>query len=102
MKRKRDKGKNVVRDIAYSRILILFELAEGEFDSHPERSKRYVELARKIGMRNKVTLSSELKRKFCKKCGAYLKEGVNSSIEKGEGFSVVNCKKCGSARKSRD
>jgi len=49
--------------IARERILILLDLAEKEFKKHPERSRRYVELARKISLRYNVRLSKQLKRK---------------------------------------
>lgn len=34
-------------DIAKERIEILFRLAENEFKKYPERSRRYIQLARK-------------------------------------------------------
>jgi len=51
--------------IARERIQILFSLAEKEIKKHPERSRRYIELARKLGLRYNVRLPRELKRKFC-------------------------------------
>ena len=56
------------KKIASERINILFRLASEEFKKHPERSNRYVELARKIGMRYNVRIPKLLKRRFCKKC----------------------------------
>ena len=38
------------RDIARQRIEILFELAAREKPFHPERSDRYVQIARAIGL----------------------------------------------------
>lgn len=58
--------------IARERIQILFSLAEKEFNKYPERSRRYIQLARKIGLRYNVRLSKELKRKFCKNCNSLL------------------------------
>src|SRR3989344_6871961 len=37
--------------IAEERIKILFDLAKKEFEKNPQRSRRYVELARNIGTR---------------------------------------------------
>lgn len=54
--------------IAKERIEILLDLAKKEFKNHPERSKKYVELARKIGKRYNVRLTKKQKRSFCKKC----------------------------------
>lgn len=81
--------------IARERIKILFELAEKEFEKHPERSRRYIELARKIGMRYNVRLG-KLKRKFCKNCNTLLKPGVTSNVmlDTKNKTVVVICKNC--------
>ncbi len=95
----RPKGKNFAGDIALQRIWRLFELAEKEFGKSPERSKRYVEIARNLSTRNNVTIPSELKRKFCRKCGAYWKEGVNLEVgEEGE-LAVLKCGECKAERR---
>ncbi len=84
--------------IAKERIQILFNLAEKEFKKHPERSKRYVELARKIGLRYNVRLSREFKRKFCKNCNSLLVPSVTSKVRtdsnaKAITIKCLNCKK---------
>jgi len=91
--------KDEVRKIATERIYRLFELAGKEFLAHPERSRRYVELALKIAKRNNAKVPRELKEKYCKKCGAFLKEGKNSELKDGDGILEVKCKECGFARK---
>jgi len=85
------------RRIARERIRILFEEADKAFKEHPERSKRYVELAKKIGMRYNVRIPRELKRKFCKKCLSYLKPGVNCRIRtrRDKQAVIVTCLVCG-------
>ncbi len=85
------------KKIARERIQILFELAKKEFDKHPERSKRYVELARKIGMRYNVRLTKEMKMSFCKKCFSYLKPGINCRVRvrKDKQSVILTCLKCG-------
>jgi ribonuclease P protein subunit RPR2 len=82
--------------IARERIQILFDLAEKEFKKHPERSRRYVELARKIGLRYNIRLPKELKKKFCKNCNSLLVPGVSSSVrlKKKERLVRVKCLKC--------
>lgn len=84
--------------IAKERILILFSLAEKEFKKHPERSKRYIELARKIGLRYNVRLSKVEKRRFCKNCNTLLKPGTTSQIRLDKKTKAINviclaCKK---------
>ena len=50
---KRGKRPNWMLEIAEERMDILFSQAEKEFNEHPERSHRYVELARKISKKYK-------------------------------------------------
>jgi ribonuclease P protein subunit RPR2 len=83
--------------IAKERISILFDLALKELKKHPERSIRYVELARKIGLRYNVRLR-KLKRVFCKKCNTVLIPGYTSRIrisskEKIIKIKCLNCQK---------
>lgn len=82
--------------IAKERIQILFDLAEKEFTKHPERSRRYVELARKIGLRYNIRFPKKIKRKFCKECNTLLKPGTTSQvrIESKKKTIVIKCLKC--------
>jgi ribonuclease P protein subunit RPR2 len=84
------------QDIAKERIDILFNLAEKEFKKHPERSRRYVELARKIGLRYNIRFPKELKRKFCKNCNNLLKPGIGSQvrIDSKKRAIFIKCLKC--------
>jgi len=88
-------GKNKRREIALERIYRLFELAEKEFGERPDRSKRYVELARKLSTRNKAVIPSELKKRFCKKCGSFLKKGKNAEWKNLGELIEIKCKECG-------
>ncbi len=84
------------RVIALERIEILFSEAETAFKEHPERSNRYVELARKIAMKTKVRIRPELKKRFCKHCLTYLKPGINCRVrlsQKHLVYCCLNCKK---------
>ncbi len=92
-------NKNLVEQIALERIETLFGLAEKEFKKHPERSRRYVELARKISMRNRARIPRELKKRFCKKCGAFLVKGKNCERKEFGELVQINCKECGFAFK---
>lgn len=77
------------------RIHRLFELAEAEYPSKPERSKRYVSLARRIGMRYRVRLPRELRQKMCRGCGAYLVPGSTSRVRLYGGCLCITCLECG-------
>ena len=84
--------------IAEERIEILFGLAEKEFKKHNARSKRYVELARKIGLRYNVRLSKEQKRKFCKNCFSLLIPGKTSKVrlDRKTRSITIKCLNCNS------
>ena len=87
-----------VEKIALERVYRLFELAEAEFEKHPERSNRYVEIALAVQKRNKCVMPSELKPKYCKKCRAFLVKGKNAE-EKIEGMlRKITCKECGAVK----
>ncbi len=88
-------SKNLRKEIALERVCRLFELAEKEFEKKPERSKRYVELARKLSTRNKAPIPSALKKRFCKKCGAFLKQGKNAEWMDLGKMVEIECRECG-------
>lgn len=98
---KRGKKPEWQRRIAKERIEILFKLAEEEFKKHPERSRRYIQLARKIGLRYNIRLSKSLKRKFCKKCNSLLIPGFSSEvkIKSREKVVEVKCLNCGNVKR---
>ena len=89
-----------IQQIALERIHRLFELAEKEFPKHPERSKRYIALAKEIGKKATMRFPDEFKTRFCKKCNAYLKKGKNAEITKEGTMTIVKCLECGFERKT--
>nr|WP_321497192.1 ribonuclease P protein component 4 [uncultured Methanolobus sp.] len=99
MAKSRKKSKVVARSIAQERIEYLFGLARSEFSASSEMSKRYVALARKIGMRHRVSISSELKRTFCKNCGSLLVPGNNSRVRLKDDTIIITCLDCGSIKR---
>ena len=91
---RRKKGYYRAKDLARQRIERLFLLAEEEHVLHPERSDRYVALARKMGMRMRVRIPRRLKRRICKGCGCYLSsERVRVRLQ--DGVVAVTCVECG-------
>ncbi|MBD3155741.1 MAG: ribonuclease P [Candidatus Aenigmarchaeota archaeon] len=99
--RRRSKKPKWQLKIAKERIDILFELAKKELKKYPKRSRRYVELARKIGLRYNIRLSKERKRSFCKKCNTLLYIGKTAKItsDKLPELKVVKCLNCGEKKK---
>lgn len=89
------KSKNpATRHIARERITALFRQAEGAAGAHPERSNRYVELARKIAMRQRVRIDREHRRRFCRQCSSFLVPGQNMRVRVHRGNVVVTCLVC--------
>ena len=88
------------RRIALERMEILFGLAEKEaLQGHAPRARRYVDLARRLGMRYNVRVPPEYKRRFCKECLAYLVPSVNARVRVGRGRVVVTCLACGAVQR---
>ncbi len=96
MKRKRGKKSWFRSKIARERIERLFTLAKEELEKNPERSKSYVELARKIGKRYNARLTKEQKRSFCKKCNQLLIPGKTSKVEldSKKKVIIIKCLNC--------
>lgn len=83
--------------IALERIGVFFDRAEKGFEKHPERSTRYIKLARKIGERYNIRIPREFRRRFCKKCNSFLVPGKNCTVRaRGkQGAVIVKCGVCG-------
>jgi ribonuclease P protein subunit RPR2 len=98
MPKRRHKGHE--RRIALERIVTLYRLAEREaLARHGERARRYVVLARRIGMRYNVRTPAEFKRSFCRACNAYLVPSLNATVRVGGGRITVTCTACGSVQR---
>jgi ribonuclease P protein subunit RPR2 len=83
-------------NIASERIDILFNQAEEEaLADNLQRSDRYVELARKIGMRYNVRVPGRYKRRYCKFCHSYLIPSKNSRVRVRGKRIVLSCESCG-------
>ncbi|HYB84800.1 MAG TPA: ribonuclease P protein component 4 [archaeon] len=87
-----------VKEIARERIGILFTQARKAFRDDPQLAKRYVELARKVGMKAGVRLTREQKSRICKGCGSFLVPGVNCRVRTRSEYGttvLVTCLECG-------
>ena len=85
------------KSLVKERIARLFEQAEEVFYSHPDRSRRYVEMARKLAMRYNQRLSREQKSSFCQECSTLLKPGHTSTARTSpkQRSLITTCKECG-------
>ena len=89
-------------DIAEERIGLLYRFAREVFDKNPGLAKRYVEIARLIGMRCRVRIPRELKRFTCKGCGSLLIPGANCRVRtkpKKPTILVMTCLTCGEIKR---
>ena len=88
------KNKIEQKKIGRERIHILFKEAKSSFKDNPDRSDRYIHLARKIGMKLNIRLPRSLQLKFCKHCYKFLQPGINSTQRTKEGKLIIYCKTC--------
>ncbi len=86
-------------DMAEQRIRRLFDLAEQAFPARPDLANRYVEIARRISMRHRASIPPGLKKRVCKKCGAFLVPGGNSRVRLDGKNAIVTCLECGALRR---
>ena len=91
MKRNRGNKPEYQLRIASERIAILFDEAEKIAKEDKALARRYVQLARKIGMRYNVRIPRELKRKYCKYCRNILL-GARHRLKNG--IIVIKCPSC--------
>lgn len=82
------------KQIAKERINELFNRAKEIFDENPSLSNRYVEIARKIAMKAQVSIPSNLKKSYCKKCFSYLVPGRNLRIRTRNKKLIYYCTNC--------
>jgi ribonuclease P protein subunit RPR2 len=96
MAKRRSIGRREARGIARERMDILFDLARETSPRDRELSRRYVSLARKIGMRYNVRLLKNDKLMICKNCNSFLVPGVNCRVRTHASRVVITCLDCGS------
>jgi RNase P subunit RPR2 len=88
--------------IAKERIEILLGLARRIYKKNPKLAKRYVKLARKVGMKCNVRIPKEERLFICKNCNMPLILGINCRVRvrsKGGTKTVVTCLECDSKRR---
>ncbi|NOQ55689.1 MAG: ribonuclease P [Nanohaloarchaea archaeon] len=95
-KRSRGKKKTWQVEIAKERMHILFDQADRRFKTDPDLSDRYMEIAKKISTKLNVPIPRELKRRFCRNCGAYLVYGANARqrVNSEKKYVIMTCLRC--------
>lgn len=87
------------KKIARERIAVLFSRAEETFSTHPGLSDRYVEIARRIAMRQRIRIDRDFRRQFCRNCSSFLVPGNTSRVRISGGNVVVTCLACKKKRR---
>ncbi|MCX6685594.1 MAG: ribonuclease P [Methanoregula sp.] len=87
------------KKIARERLAVLFSLAQAIFSTHPALSSRYVEIARRIAMRQRIRIDREFRRQFCRHCSSFLVPGRTSRVRVHGGNVVVTCLGCKKKRR---
>jgi ribonuclease P protein subunit RPR2 len=86
--------------VAGERVGELFGLAEAEAPKGPGGfADRYVQLARKVGMRYNVRLLPEYRELYCRGCSTYWVDGRTVRTRLRSGHRVRTCLVCGRARR---
>ncbi|MFW9973038.1 MAG: ribonuclease P protein component 4 [Candidatus Odinarchaeota archaeon] len=93
------KLKQIVKEIANSRILYLFQKAHEVFPKNRNLANRYIYLARRYAQRARVRIPFEWKRRICHKCKMFLYPGLNCRIrmhsQRGNGSHIsITCFEC--------
>jgi ribonuclease P protein subunit RPR2 len=87
------------RAIAQVRMERLLDLAMVEVrEGRIERSRRYVTLARRIGMRTNTPMLKD--RPYCRECMAALLPGINCRVRLRSDRVVMRCLSCGAVRRA--
>ncbi|MFX1597478.1 MAG: hypothetical protein ACFFC5_00205 [Promethearchaeota archaeon] len=77
---------------------ILLRMAERVYSENARRARRYVEIVRRIGIRCRVRVPSEWRRRICKSCNSFLWPGVSCRVrlrKRRESHAVITCLTCG-------
>ncbi|MFX0059214.1 MAG: ribonuclease P protein component 4 [Candidatus Hodarchaeota archaeon] len=94
----KSKNKAIIRKIARTRMLYLFNKANEIFLENKDLANRYIHLARKYSQRAKIRIPSVWKKRICHKCKRFLYPGLNCRIRlhsKGKGSHVsMTCFEC--------
>jgi len=90
---KHTKRVNEQKSISKERIKKLFSQADKVSKKNTSLANRYVTLARKIAMKTKVKIPTELKRKFCKHCYKYFSP-KNSRTRIHKHTAIIYCENC--------
>ena len=94
MKKKYRKKPLKQRLEALEQIKDYFKQAKEVFNKNKKSANDYVRKARRISMKNKMRIPSDLQKQFCKHCYSYLKPSVNCRIRLAKKRVIYYCLEC--------
>ena len=95
---KRHLSQKTVSEIGRTRISRLMDLSEEAVRSgRHDRARRYVEIARRIGMKTRLNIPKD--RPYCKACLIPLMPGVSCTVRLSDHKVVTTCGMCGTVRR---
>lgn len=77
------------------RIEVLMERAREVFPKDRAKANRYAALAKKLAMRYTLRFPERWKPRVCRKCHAFLVQGVNCKTRIQKGRVINTCLDCG-------
>ncbi|MGI5964485.1 MAG: ribonuclease P protein component 4 [Candidatus Methanomethylophilaceae archaeon] len=85
-------------EIGRRRISVLTGLAEeAAREGNTDRAKRYVELARRIGMKTRTGIPKEFR--YCEECLVPLIPEISCRVRLNQGKITVTCSECGTLKR---
>ena len=87
-----------VKQIAYERICILFDLAKQVVHERPDLADRYVDIARRVAMKARIHLPKEFRLLVCRRCKRFILPGVSCRVRiqpRREPHVTITCLRCG-------
>lgn len=87
------------KKIARERIELLFENATKWADDDSERSRRCIQIAKRIAMKQRIRIPKRYRRIFCAHCQTIQRPGINSRIRIQHGKVIITCLECGQRKR---
>lgn len=94
--------RRAAKQIAQERIEILLDQAMKTIHEDSAFAQRYVEIARKIGMRHKVRIPRRRKLFLCRRCKKLIIPGLNCRVriqQRREPHVAITCMECGHTKR---
>ncbi|MFW5990693.1 MAG: ribonuclease P protein component 4 [Nanoarchaeota archaeon] len=101
MARRFKSEKKRIKRIATQRMENLVKLSGRMYPKDHELSRKYIRLARKIGMKANIRFSRHNRRKFCRYCDTPFIPGVNCRVRLTGKTITYYCKNCKKFRRIR-